>query len=333
MKALQLEKSLNTLIALNQPSFVWGGVGIGKSEIVHKVASSLGYTVRDVRVALLDPVDLRGVPSVEDGITVWNPPVFLPTEDDGKILLFLDELPQGSPSVQNALFQLIKDRQLGEYTLPKDTVIVAAGNRVQDKAGANRVNTALGDRFIHLNLDPCSDEWIEWGAKSGRIRQEVLSFIGYQGDEYLYHFDKNSPVNATPRAWEYASKILDTDPDVEIEQELYAGTIGEGIAAEFTSFVRRYRQLPSIDKLLDNPESIFDDVEYQSDTIYLIIGVLAKNMTKDNIQKFYEFMKNTSDIQDEFLVLAMTMATARDEGLKKTKTYIDYEVEYQDIGA
>ena len=68
---------------------------------------------------MLDPVDLRGVPSVEDGITVWNPPVFLPTEDDGKILLFLDELPQGSPSVQNALFQLIKDRQLGEYTLPK----------------------------------------------------------------------------------------------------------------------------------------------------------------------------------------------------------------------
>jgi|TARA_R110002012_G_scaffold283459_1_gene473833 hypothetical protein len=333
MKALQLEKSLRTLIALNQPCFVWGGVGVGKSEIVHKVSSELGYTVRDIRVALLDPVDLRGVPSVEDGITVWNPPVFLPTENDGKVLLFLDELPQGSPSVQNALFQLVKDRQLGEYTLPKDTVIVSAGNRVQDKAGANRVNTALGDRFIHLNLESCPDEWIEWGAKSGRIRQEVLSFIGYQGEDYLYHFDKNSPVNATPRAWEYASKILDTDPDKDIEQELYAGTIGEGISAEFTSFVRRYRQLPSIDKLLKNPENIFDDVEYQSDTIYLIIGVLAKNMTKDNIQKFYDFMKNTSEIQDEFLVLAMTMATARDEGLKKTKAYIDYEVDYQDIGA
>jgi len=56
-------------------------------------------------------------------------------------------------------------------------------------------------------------------------------------------------------------------------------------------------------------------------------------MNKDNIQKFYDFLKNTPDIQDEFLVLAMTMATARDESLKKTKTYIDYEVEYQDIGA
>ena len=333
MKAKQLEKSLEKLISIKQPCFIWGGVGVGKSEIVHKVAKDMGYRIEDVRVALLDPVDLRGVPSVEDGRTVFNPPVFLPTDEQPKTLLFLDELPQGSPSVQNALFQLIKDRKLGEYTLPKDTVIVSAGNRVQDKAGANRVNTALGDRFVHLNLDVCHQEWIDWGIKTKKIKQEVLSFISWQGEDYLYHFDKNSPVNATPRAWEYASKILDTDPDKEREQELYAGTIGEGIAAEFTSFVRRYRQLPSIDKLLDNPESIFDDVEYQSDTIYLIIGVLAKNMTKDNIQKFYDFLKNTSDIQDEFLVLAMTMATARDEGLKKTKTYIDYEVEYQDIGA
>ena len=31
--------------------------------------------------------------------------------------------------------------------------------------------------------------------------------------------------------------------------------------------------------------------------------------------------------------MAMTMATARDESLKETKTYIDYEIDYQDIGA
>ncbi len=108
---------------------------MGKSEIVHKVAKDMGYRIEDVRVALLDPVDLRGVPSVEDGRTVFNPPVFLPTDEQPKTLLFLDELPQGSPSVQNALFQLIKDRKLGEYTLPKDTVIVSAGNRVQEGGG------------------------------------------------------------------------------------------------------------------------------------------------------------------------------------------------------
>ena len=29
MKATQLEKSLANLIAINQPAFIWGGVGIG----------------------------------------------------------------------------------------------------------------------------------------------------------------------------------------------------------------------------------------------------------------------------------------------------------------
>ena len=333
MKAKQLEKSLEKLISIKQPCFIWGGVGVGKSEIVHKVAKDMGYRIEDVRVALLDPVDLRGVPSVEDGRTVFNPPVFLPTDKQPKTLLFLDELPQGSPSVQNALFQLIKDRKLGEYTLPEDTVIVSAGNRVQDKAGANRVNTALGDRFVHLNLDVCHQEWIDWGIKTKKIKQEVLSFISWQGEDYLYNFDKNASVNATPRAWEYTSNVLATDPDSEIEQELYAGIIGEGIAPEFIAFVRRFRNLPSVDVLLKNPEDVLQDLELKSDMIYMIVGVLAKNMNKDNIQKYYEFLRDTQDIQDEFLVMAMTMATARDESLKKTKTYIDYEIDYQDIGA
>ncbi len=215
MKATELKKSLSNLISINQPSIVWGGVGIGKSEIIHEVGESLGFVIKDVRVALLDPVDLRGVPSVDNGTTKWNPPVFLPKEDDPKTLLFLDELPHGTPSVQNALFQLIKDRQLGEYTLPESTVIVSAGNRVQDKAGANRVNTALGDRFIHLTLDPCVDEWRKWALSSGKILPEIINYLKYR-PENLFVFDPKATVNTTPRSWEYASRILSNKPEKDI---------------------------------------------------------------------------------------------------------------------
>ena len=41
MKAKQMMKSLSTLISISQPSFVWGGVGIGKSEMIHSVGESL----------------------------------------------------------------------------------------------------------------------------------------------------------------------------------------------------------------------------------------------------------------------------------------------------
>ena len=153
IKPSELKGKLETLIALQKPTFIWGASGIGKSEIIAKVAEKLDYNLIDVRVSLLDPVDLRGVPSVENGVTKWNPPVFLPRENDKQSILFLDELPHGSPSVQNALFQLIRDRQIGEYKLPDSTIILSAGNRVSDRVGANKINGALANRFVHLSLE------------------------------------------------------------------------------------------------------------------------------------------------------------------------------------
>ena len=325
MKAKQLEKSLSTLISIKQPSFIWGGVGIGKSEIIHKVGESLGYQIRDVRVSLLDPVDLRGIPSVENGTTVWNPPVFLPTEDEPKTLLFLDELPHGSPSVQNALFQLVKDRQLGEYKLPDSTVIVSAGNRLQDKAGANRVNTALGDRFIHLDFEPCPDEWIAWAKSSGKIMPEIIAYMRYR-PENLFVFDKNARVNTTPRSWEYASRIMSECPDSDIEHELLSGTIGEGVSAELIGFLRTVRGLPSLDKILNDPESL--DTESDPAILYSITSIIARKMDKTNIDKFVKYLDT---LPDEFAILCMTDAVESNPDIRKTKAFIDFDIKHQDI--
>jgi hypothetical protein len=318
-------KSLSTLISIQQPTMVWGGVGVGKSEMIHSVGKSLGYQVRDVRVALLDPVDLRGVPSVEGGVTKWNPPIFLPTEDEPKTLLFLDELPHGSPSVQNALFQLVKDRQLGEYKLPESTVIVGAGNRIQDRAGANRVNTALGDRFIHLNLDVDVDEWVDWAKESGRVIPEVIAYIRYR-PENLFVFDVKAQVQATPRSWEYASKIMATSPDSDIEQELLAGTVGEGVSAELIGFLRTCRSLPSVDQIINNPESI--DLENDPAVMYAVCSIIARKMDKKNISKFMKFLDT---LPDEFAILCMSDAVIGNPDLKKTKAYIDFDVKHQEL--
>ena len=72
IKPSELKSKLKTLISIQKPAFIWGASGIGKSEIIAKVADELGYNLIDVRVSLLDPVDLRGVPSVENGTTKWR---------------------------------------------------------------------------------------------------------------------------------------------------------------------------------------------------------------------------------------------------------------------
>jgi len=118
---------LKSGLNVNVPMFLWGPPGIGKSQIVAQVAADMSLPLIDIRAVLLDPVDLRGVPSVENGTTRWNPPNFLPSEGEG--LLFLDELSQAPDSVQSSLLQLVLDRKLGEYSLPDGWRILAAGNR------------------------------------------------------------------------------------------------------------------------------------------------------------------------------------------------------------
>ena len=62
---------------------------------------------------VLDPVDLRGIPWRDaDGRTRWAPPAFLPPSDDpGRCLVNLEELPSAVPMVQAALYQLAAARR------------------------------------------------------------------------------------------------------------------------------------------------------------------------------------------------------------------------------
>src|SRR5690606_31535301 len=68
------------------PVMLWGAPGIGKSSVVHQVASELGRKVVDLRLAQLEPTDLRGVPMPNRDTmrAEWFLPAFWPvrsTED------------------------------------------------------------------------------------------------------------------------------------------------------------------------------------------------------------------------------------------------------------
>jgi MoxR-like ATPase len=112
------------------PFFIWGAAGIGKSDLIKLVAEKRGLSLCDLRVALYDPVDLRGLPRFEEDKTVWQAPAVLPR--DGKGILFLDDLTT-APQMIQACYQLVLDRKLGEYTLPDGWVVVAAGNPASER--------------------------------------------------------------------------------------------------------------------------------------------------------------------------------------------------------
>ena len=144
-----------------QPCIVWGPPGAAKSQIAQQVAAAASRQYVDVRALLLDPVDLRGIPW-RDGAdrTRWAPPAFLPPSDDtGRWLINLEELPSALPMVQAALYQLVLDRKVGEYELPEGASLIACGNREADRGVVHRMPTPLASR---------SGAWARPGAQQGR---------------------------------------------------------------------------------------------------------------------------------------------------------------------
>jgi hypothetical protein len=319
MKASAINSALRTLIAARQPVFLWGAPGVGKSAVVKQLATEEQKPLQDIRALLLDPVDLRGLPFLGlDGKSKWATPDFLPK--DGAGILFLDELNAAPAMVQASCYQLVLDRKLGEYTLPKDWAIVAAGNRDGDRAVTTRMPTPLRNRFVHLEFEVDLQEWSEWAIGCG-IRPEVIAFLRFR-QELLSAFDRDANAFPSPRSWEFVSRILDASPDACVEHELFAGAVGMGAATEFSAFLKTFRELPNIDAILLNP--LKEPVPENAAAQYAVASALAHSATDTNFDRVCAYLGR---MPTEFSVLCVRDASLREPSVRHTAGYTKWAIE------
>lgn len=324
MKPHAIKSALKTCVSAKRPCFIWGSPGIGKSNVVAQVAQEMNLQLTDIRAILLDPVDLRGLPTLENGKAKWAIPDFLPTS--GKGILFLDELNAAPPLVQAACYQLILDRKLGEYVLPDEWSIVAAGNLESDKAVTHKMSTALKSRFVHLYFEINLDDWVKW-AIDNNIYTPIIAFIRFRPN-LLHNFNPSSKDNAfpCPRTWEFVSDLLIQGIDNSIEYDLISGTIGEGATVELLSFLRIFRDLPNPDVVLLNPESA--NIPDNPATLYAICGALSRKANDNNIDRVLRYSQR---LPREFDVLLVTDVLKRDSSLASTRSIIEWFARNSDI--
>ena len=252
---------------------LYGPPGIGKSQIVRQCCDEDDLELIDLRLTQMDPVDLRGLPSVKEGVTRWNRPSFMPTEGRGVILL--DELPQSPPLMQAAALQLMLDRRLGDFAIPDDWFVMGAGNRQEDRAGTHRLITPLLNRMIHLDMEVSHDDWHSWAIQSG-IHGGVRSYLRFKAGS-LHDFDpaRGERAFATPRSWEMLSDVLKTEPPSDAIMPLAIGTVGDGHGAEFVAYLEIYNDLPDMDYLLKNPGKVTIP-ESKPAVLWAICGTLTE---------------------------------------------------------
>lgn len=301
MKASEIQTTIEAMIEQKIPIFLWGAPGIGKSSIIKQIAAKKEIAFIDLRLSLMDPTDLKGIPFYDkhEHSAVWAPPSFLPREGEG--ILFLDELNSAPPAVQASAYQLILDRKVGEYELPEGFSIVAAGNRESDRGVVYRMALPLANRFVHLEMSVDLDDYKSWAYQSG-IDEKIIAYVGYK-NENLFTFDatKNEKSFATPRSWEFVDKVLKSKLSDKLLLDAISGAIGHDIAVDFLSFCRVAHRLPDLDAILASGEGEYPK---EVDVLYaLCAGLVSKTLHND--EYLDNLLRYTLLLQSEFAVMVV----------------------------
>jgi len=324
MRAENISKSLEKLIESQIPVFVWGSPGIGKSSIVKQIAIDKGLEFVDLRLSLLDPTDLKGIPffDQENNEAVWASPNFLPKDSNLKGILFLDEINTAPPSVQASAYQLVLDRKVGDYTLPEGWSIVAAGNNESDRGVVYRMPPPLANRFVHLNMEVSFDDWKKW-AYSEEIDSSIIAFLNYDSTK-LFDFDpsKNQKSFPTPRSWEYVHKVLHSGVEAELLLDILSGAVGYESATSFMSFRKVMHRLPDIEKLLSNEKV---EVEHDSQLLFALISGIITNIKQDSSkEKIDNALSFSLTLPKEFSVMLVKDMQQNKINVEGSKVWDDW---------
>jgi MoxR-like ATPase len=212
---LSQAKALILALAHRQSLLLLSPPGVGKSDIVRQAADAAGLPCRSLLGTQIAPEDVSGIPRIVGERSVFCPPRVLLPEDPEPFCLFLDEMPACSPDVQKAFYSLLLERRLGEHHLPGGTWVVAAGNRVEDRALVRTLSSALVNRvtIVHVRVD--LKEWLIW-AKAAGVRAEILAFITFMPEALMRSVPAQPVPFSTPRSWAALSEALDMAEAAEI---------------------------------------------------------------------------------------------------------------------
>jgi hypothetical protein len=201
----RLEKVLTVAYRARRAVLLEGPTGVGKSEIIRRVAEQLGIGTTVLDLSLLEPPDLVGLPIVKDGRTEYALPHVLPQGGAG--ILLLEELNRAERYIQQPALQLLSARRLHEYELPPDWVCVATVNPQTADYHVTALDKALRARFLQVSVRADRASWLAW-AQTRNLHPGIVA---------LAHAHERLLEEVPPRTWTYASELLQAFTPAELE--------------------------------------------------------------------------------------------------------------------
>jgi len=297
-----------------------GKPGIAKSAIIRAIAKKMGYTFVDLRLSVMDETDF-GMPGktmkVINGQEVEAMTISLPEwalrSHEKPMLINFEELNRCSQQVQNAALGVLLERNVHNFEIHPDTVMIATGNLgMDDDTSVEEFDGALNNRIIHMPYDLTIAEW-EDGFATENVEPTILSFIKSKPTHFYKAPVDSNAAYATPRSWTFLSDYIKANggdpfaliPKLREVADCYVGPS----ALEYITYLELTSKL-TIDDVLGNYSKQKSQIEKLSRAEhtrlmgdlkekYPMIEKLAKKKL-DNLEKFVGLLDQ--DVQVEWII-------------------------------
>ena len=320
-----------TAAALIPPIMVWGAPGVGKSTAVRELTKELGIGFIDVRLAQREPVDMRGlpVPDEAENSVKWLVSGEWPRDPASRGVIMFDELTAADKTLQVAAYEFILDRRLGNlYKVPDTWYIMAAGNRIEDRAVSCAMSSALANRFLHVEVTAEAHSFLEW-AKENNLHPAVTGFIKFRPELLFSQTDENLQRGwPSPRSWERVSTMLKIAEKNKRKSSLkytIPGLIGQGAAAEFMAFYKNVHYMSDtvdIAECLESGRTI--PLPQKADLLHACCGAVAYHVKSAKDAKSFpviaeNFLKFVQTLPNDFAAMIMNDVELALSGTQRIK--------------
>lgn len=301
-------------------TFFRGKPALGKTETIEAYVRQMQSRVVGFRgwyfyAPTMSPMDIQAsAPDKETGrLRLYNNEA-LPnayTEPDAVGVVFFGELPNADPATAKLLQKYVNGEDMsGVLRKPEGVMVIADGNRIEDKSGVQQQGRAFLSRFEQHEVYSDATDNIEYAAKHS-WHPMVQTFFDQNAaliDNYDEVFQTSGNVaQATPgsrdkmseegklgvwanmRSWqrisrkEYAADELGSP--VTLGECI--GNLGSGVGAAYDAHKQVINSLASFDQIMADPRGIA--VPAKMDEQYALAKIVALRCREDQMPAVHAF--------------------------------------------
>lgn len=249
----------------------------------------------------------------------------------------LDELMAGTQGVQKVLADLL-DRNIhacGGDKLPDGWIVMANGNRAEDKAGSAQLMRHLPNRCLVFNLvfsmPALAAYWDRHDLNPLPLQcAEAYYEHGFFADAVPAH---DEPYN-TPRQLENLCSAVDVimaEPGFtkfNLDHETYfSAMIGRQASATFCAFANRIDEIPPVRDVLTSPKTAMlpDHMGYQQIAVHVAMGAMRSEEDANAVLEYIDRCR--TDLKVPLAIKLIKVAQEREwyfEGETATRFHRDH---------